>query len=114
MKRKVKILMSVFISIVIVAGFSAYLFVFNEDSVAEMRGNYIQERAEAIEMAEDEGLYDCCIEPECTMCFDHGTEHTWAMGDDYCSCRELIAEGKEPCPQCKTGLIQGKGKIMES
>ncbi len=76
----------------------------------QMRERYIAERDYAIEQAEAAGLYDCCIEPACTMCFDHGIGHQWSLNGQYCSCDELLAEGKDVCPQCKAGLAEGKGE----
>lgn len=83
---------------------------FKELSLKEMRERYIQERAYAIELAEKQGLYDCCIDPPCTMCFDRGIGHEWSRDGQYCSCDKLLEEGKDPCPQCKAGLAQGLGE----
>jgi len=77
--------------------------VFNNLSREEMQKHIVDERNIAIRKAKDEGEYRCCIEPPCTMCYMEGNEwnnHT----PGTCACDDLIAEGKEPCPQCKRGL----------
>jgi len=57
----------------------------------------------AISEAVEAGSYRCCITPPCMMCFME--ENQW---NDFtagtCACDDLIAQGKEPCPQCKRDL----------
>lgn len=63
----------------------------------------IKERDVAIEKTTEEGIYKCCIHPACTMCFMEANKwNNFEAGT--CACDDLIAEGKEPCPQCKNGL----------
>lgn len=85
---------------------------FKTMSLEEMREHYITERSYAIEKAEKAGLYDCCIEPACTMCLDHGTDHPWTTPGSgrYCDCDTLLEQGKDPCPQCRAGLAEGRGE----
>jgi len=61
------------------------------------------QRAFAIEKAVKRGDYRCCISPACTMCFMEANQwNNWTAGT--CACDDLIAQGKEPCPQCKRGI----------
>ena len=68
-----------------------------------MRQRIISQRDHAIQLAKERGEYKCCIEPPCTMCYMEANQwnnHTAGT----CACDDLIAEGKEPCPQCARGL----------
>ena len=57
-------------------------------------------RDKAIEKAIEKGDYRCCIEPACTMCFWEANEwNTFTAGT--CACDDLLAEGKDVCPQCQ-------------
>jgi len=77
--------------------------VFNNLSKKEMLEHITEERTLAIRKAKDEGEYRCCIEPPCTMCFMEANKwNNFTPGT--CACDDLIAEGKEPCPQCKRRL----------
>jgi hypothetical protein len=65
----------------------------------------IEERDFAIQKAEKAGDYRCCIEPPCTMCYMKANQwNNFTAGT--CACDDLIAQGKEPCPQCKGGLCE--------
>lgn len=65
----------------------------------------VEERDLAIQEVVGEGVYECCIEPPCTMCYMEANQwNNFQAGT--CACDELIAEGEEPCPQCKRGLCQ--------
>jgi len=58
-----------------------------------------------ISEAVEAGDYRCCINPPCTMCFME--ENQWNnFQAGTCACDDLIAQGKEPCPQCKKGLCK--------
>ena len=59
----------------------------------------------AIDKAEAEGVYNCCIEPACTMCY---LGH-WKFDVGTCFCDEAITEGRDAdvCPECKKGLEEG-------
>ncbi|MFH1399158.1 MAG: hypothetical protein ABIG95_03530 [Candidatus Woesearchaeota archaeon] len=63
------------------------------------RDGLLSELSKAVEEAEAQGNYHCCIEPPCTMCY----LGNWEWEDGICLCDEMIAEGKweEVCPQCK-------------
>jgi len=80
---------------------------FNKLSPDEGYQRIIKERDFAIQEAIKEGVYKCCIEPPCTMCYMEANEwNNYLVGT--CACDELIAEGKEPCPQCERGLCLGQ------
>ena len=59
----------------------------------------------AIREAEEQGEYECCIKPACTMCY----LGDWIWEDGSCLCDEMIAQGQDDkvCPQCKKGLEKG-------
>ncbi len=72
---------------------------FDNLSSEEMREKIIKERDVAIAKAVEAGDYRCCIEPACTMCFMEANQwNNYTPGT--CACDDLIAEGKEACPQC--------------
>jgi len=71
----------------------------------EISQRIIKERDLAIEKAVEAGDYRCCINPPCTMCYLEANEwNNFKTGT--CACDDLIAQGEEPCPQCKKGLCQ--------
>ncbi|HII72315.1 TPA: hypothetical protein HA265_06180 [Candidatus Woesearchaeota archaeon] len=59
----------------------------------------------AIELAEQKGVYNCCIEPACTMCY---LGH-WKFDVGTCYCDDAIREGRDEdvCPECRKGLEKG-------
>lgn len=60
----------------------------------------IQTRDFGIAQAEEEGKYNCCIEPACTMCYLEANQwNNFQAGT--CACDALVLAGREPCPQCK-------------
>lgn len=70
--------------------------------------------AQDIQKAVEAGDYRCCIEPPCTMCYLEANQwNNFTAGT--CACDDLIAQGKEPCPQCKQGLcgtdVEGTCKV---
>lgn len=72
-------------------------------SPEQMLEQITTQRAFAIEKAVERGDYRCCISPACTMCFMEANQ--WNNGvAGTCACDDLIAQGKEPCPQCKRGI----------
>jgi hypothetical protein len=72
-------------------------------SPSEKHQRVIEERDMAIQEGIEEGVYECCIEPPCTMCYMEANQwNNFQVGT--CACDELIAEGEEPCPQCERGL----------
>lgn len=80
---------------------------FSKLSSSAMLERIVSQREQAIEKAVQEGNYRCCIHPACTMCYMEANQwNNWKAGT--CACDDLIAQGKEPCPQCKRGL-DGEG-----
>lgn len=100
----------VFIILVsLLSGFVGYLFfniqnpAFEKLSPEAMYQRIIKERDYAIDQAIDRGEYRCCINPPCTMCYMEANQwNNFTAGT--CACDDLIAQGKEFCPQCKKGL----------
>ncbi len=102
------------ILLLFMGGFASFLFFryqktpnFNELSSNEKWQRIIQERDEAIAEVVREGVYKCCIEPPCTMCYMEANQWNHYQAGT-CACDDLIVQGKEPCPQCERGLCQGK------
>jgi len=84
----------------------AFLPPFNGLSIDEMHQKIIEQRDLAIKKAINEGIYNCCVEPPCTMCFMEANQ--WNNQEaGRCNCADFIRQGKEPCPQCKKILAQG-------
>jgi len=49
---------------------------------------------------------------DCIICYPKNKElNNHKAG--ICSCDDLIAQGKEPCPQCKKGLVKNTGSSCE-
>lgn len=95
----------ILIILILAAGLlgSYYFFVqqnnFKNLTVGEMRERIIKERDVAIQNAVRDGNYRCCVDPPCTMCFMEANQWNNQTAGT-CACDDLIAEGKEPCPQC--------------
>lgn len=71
----------------------------------EMYKRIVAERDFAIQKAVEKGEYKCCISPPCTMCYMEANQwNNFKAGT--CSCDDLIALGKDPCPQCERGLCE--------
>lgn len=95
------------IFIIFFAGFSlGFLFnyfiqpPFEKLSVEKMQSKVVEYLNLAIKKSEDKGIYNCCVEPACTMCFLE--QNTWnGQKAGRCNCADFIRQGKEPCPQCK-------------
>jgi cytochrome c-type biogenesis protein len=51
--------------------------------------------------------YECCIVPACTQCLEGG----WIFESGSCECRIHLERGHldKVCPECRTGLAEGKG-----
>lgn len=78
----------------------------------ELHKSIITQRDFAIQKAIEAGDYDCCIDPPCTMCYMEANKwNNFTPG--ICDCDKLIAQGKEPCPQCDRELC-GESKEEES
>lgn len=106
------------ISIFLLGGFISYLIlgiqnpVFEKLSPSKMYERIIQERDYAINQAVARGDYRCCINPPCTMCYMEANQwNNFTAGT--CACDDLIAQGKEPCPQCKKVVIKDTGSSCE-
>lgn len=80
-------------------------FSFKDLSVKEMHQLIVEQRDIAVQKAVKEGNYKCCINPPCTMCFMEANQwNNYQAGT--CACDDLIAQGKEPCPQCQESLCE--------
>jgi hypothetical protein len=81
-----------------------------EASFEEKREEILSELNFAIEEAEKEGKYNCCIKPSCTMCY----LGNWIWEDGSCYCDDMIAKGEDDkvCPECKKGLEEGSCKSI--
>lgn len=60
----------------------------------------------AIEKAKEEGKYNCCINPPCTMCY----LGNWVWEKGTCQCEEMIKKNQldKVCSQCLQGIKEGK------
>lgn len=94
-----------------VAGAITGVFVFQQSAnfsslnLQEMQTRIVKERDFAIQKAIEAGVYKCCITPPCTMCFMEANHWNNQIAGT-CDCDTLIAQGKEPCPQCVAGLCE--------
>ncbi len=103
-----KLLITLIISVSVFVG----IFMFNQKtpsfenlSSEEMYQKIISERDLAIQKSVEEGNYRCCITPPCTMCYMEANQwNNFQAGT--CACDDLIALGKEACPQCNKGLCE--------
>ena len=78
----------------------------NQPSLEQTRENVLSELYAAIQEADEAGIYQCCIKPQCTMCYLNGNE--WNHGNaGTCACDEFIERGEDPCPQCQRGIEEG-------
>ncbi len=82
---------------------------FENLSSQQMYEKITKQRDLAIQKAVKDGDYRCCIHPPCTMCYMEANQ--WNNNKaGTCACDDLIAQGKEPCPQCKSGLCEEDDK----
>lgn len=82
---------------------------FTSLTLQEMPQRIIAERNFAIQKAIEAGTYQCCINPPCTMCYLEPNQwNNFTPGT--CACDQLIAQEKEPCPQCQKGLCEKNEK----
>lgn len=73
----------------------------------EAQQEIVKQRNLTIQKAVEEGKYKCCITPPCSMCFMEANQwNNFEAGT--CACDDLIAQGEEPCPQCKNNFCQGE------
>jgi len=106
MKNKFLFIFSfIILTLIILNGFQKEL------SFKDRRELILEDITLAIEGAEKEGRYKCCIEPACTMCY----LGDWIWGDGSCYCDDMIKQGEDDkvCPQCKKGLEEGLCKSVE-
>ena len=99
-----KIYFFIFIIIVLnIFSTVTYLNYFNPKSVE--REDILMTLEQGILKMQDEGKYECCIEPACKMCYFGN----WIFENGECYCDNKIKEGKfdEVCPECKSGIEQG-------
>ena len=88
--------------------FSVQNPVFENLNPEEIHKRIIKERDYAITQTVVRGDFRCCINPPCTMCYMEANQwNNFKAGT--CACDNLIAQGKEPCPQCKKVLCEGQG-----
>ncbi len=81
-------------------------------SLTGMHNRILGYRGLAIEKAKKAGIYNCCYEPGCTMCFMEGNK--WNNNTPgTCACTDLIARGESPCPQCERALEKEKGETCD-
>jgi hypothetical protein len=74
-------------------------------SLEEIHQKIITQRDFAIKRATAEGVYNCCVEPACTMCFMEANMWNHQKAG-RCDCVDFIVQGEDPCPQCKRILAQ--------
>ncbi|MBL7141924.1 hypothetical protein ISS21_02425 [Patescibacteria group bacterium] len=104
--------------ILLTGGFIGYLIFniqnpgFEKLNPTEQYEKIINQRNQAIAQAVKAGVYKCCINPPCTMCYSEANQWNNHKAGT-CACDDLIAQGKEPCPQCKRGLIRDTGSSCE-
>ncbi len=106
--RKEKMLVFVLVGLYVA---SLFIFHSGHSSVPpfeERRNVVLTGLMSAIEDAQANGNYSCCIDPPCTMCYLGG----WIWKDGVCRCDEMIASGQtdKVCPQCRQGLEDGTCK----
>jgi len=94
MKNKKNVLL-IIMSVMIIS-FSAYILV---QAGEENPDKVIGKLYKAIDAAEEDGVYQCCIDPPCTMCY----LGKWIYEKGTCYCDKAIAEGRldDVCPECK-------------
>ena len=86
--------------------FSPQVFIYKLTGAEGLHEHMTKTREYGIKMAHERGEYNCCIEPDCTMCYSEGNK--WNYGKaGTCACDDFIARGEEPCPQCARALSCG-------
>lgn len=103
--KKVLLSIILFSAVAILASAGPMSEGLREPSFEEKREEVLSELTLAIEDAEAQGKYKCCIDPPCTMCY----LGNWIWDDGTCDCDGMIAKGEfdKVCPQCKSGLEEG-------
>jgi len=57
---------------------------------------------EVIAALNEEGEYNCCVQPACSWC---------ALHEGSCACFSNLQEGAEVCPGCGLGWHNGEGAV---
>jgi len=93
------------IFIFLVALVSVVAIQFKPKSLDDKKDILLLQLAQNIKEAEAEGVYHCCIEPACTMCY----LGSWIFDEGTCNCDAMIAAGEwdKVCPQCQRGIEEG-------
>ena len=91
-----------FIFLFLILTTSAILANYNTNDSPE---EVIKSLYKSIDLAEQNGDYECCIEPACTMCY----LGKWKFEKGTCHCDQAIKENKndDVCPECKSGIEKG-------
>jgi len=105
MKQALIIIFPVLIGLVLGLAVGFFFFSFENLSLDQMHQQVVIKRDLGIKKAINEGVYNCCVEPACTMCYMEGNMWNNQKGG-RCDCVDFIAQGKEPCPQCKRMLAE--------
>lgn len=58
--------------------------------------------ADVIAALNEDGDYNCCVQPACTWC---------ALHEGNCTCFSNLQEGAEVCPGCGLGWHNGEGAV---
>ncbi len=105
MRGKPLIFVNLFLIIVGLVGlliFKQFNHTFKNLNSKILHQNIIEQRDYGIQLAVENGDYQCCITPPCTMCYMEGNQWNNQTAGT-CACDQLIAQGKEACPQCQNG-----------
>lgn len=73
--KKIILICFLFLSVGLIVG-SSFVMAYNKTKSAD---KVIADLHLAIERAEEAGVYDCCIEPACTMCYLGGWKFEQAL-----------------------------------
>jgi len=101
-KRKI---FSIFVLSILVLALVHVLTTTQKETFEQRRTIVLDEISLAIEDAENQEKYKCCIEPPCTMCY----LGDWIWDDGTCDCDGMIKndEWESVCPQCIKGIKEG-------
>jgi len=107
MKKILTITLLITISFILGTSVYKYFSSFERLSLEQMQEQVIKQRDLGIEKAIAAGVYNCCVDPICTMCYME--DNVWNnQTAGTCACADLIGQGKEICPQCKRILNEIK------
>ncbi len=112
MKRILTITLLITISFILGASVYKYFSSFESLSLEQMQKQVIEQRDLGIEKAIAAGVYNCCVDPICTMCYME--DNAWNnQTAGTCACADLIGQDKEICPQCKKMLNKNQNPTCE-